>query len=183
MEGNRNGSLSYRPASESDLDEVFALVKAAIAVMDRQGIPQWDEVYPARGDLLRDIQAASLFVGETASAGDGGGRGGKRIAVIYVLNTECYEGYENAAWQCSDGFRVIHRLCVHPDFQHQGIARQTLSHIEQESAGLGATSLRLDTFSLNPYSLRLYEHAGYRKTGEAQWRKGLFYLMEKVLVN
>lgn len=183
MEGNRNDSLSYRPASESDLDEVFALVKAAIAVMDSQGIPQWDEVYPAREDLLRDIQAASLFVGETASAGDGGGRGGKRIAVIYVLNTECYEGYENAAWQCSDGFRVIHRLCVHPDFQHQGIARQTLSHIEQEAVRFGATSLRLDTFSLNPYSLRLYEHAGYRKTGEAQWRKGLFYLMEKVLVN
>ena len=97
MEGNRNGSMSYRPASESDLDEVFALVKAAIAVMDRQGIPQWDEVYPARGDLLRDIQAASLFVGETASAGDGAARGGKRIAVIYVLNTECNEGYENAA--------------------------------------------------------------------------------------
>ena len=31
MEGNRNCRLSYRPASESDLDEIFALVKAAIA--------------------------------------------------------------------------------------------------------------------------------------------------------
>ena len=171
MESN----IYYRLAAESDLDEIVALVKSAIAVMDRQGILQWDEVYPAREDLLRDIQLSSLFVGERDCGS------GKRIAVIYVLNTECYEGYETAVWQCNDGYRVIHRLCVHPDFQNQGIARQTLAHIEQEAARLGATSLRLDVFSQNPFSLRLYEHAGYRKTGEAQWRKGLFYLMEKVL--
>lgn len=171
MEAN----IYYRLAAESDLDEICALVQSAIAVMDRQGIPQWDEVYPAREDLLRDIQCSSLFVGERDCGS------GKRIAVIYVLNTECYEGYETAAWQRDDGYRVLHRLCVHPDFQNQGIARQTLAHIEQEAARLGAGSLRLDVFSRNPYSLRLYEHTGYRKTGEAQWRKGLFYLMEKVL--
>jgi predicted GNAT family acetyltransferase len=37
----------------------------------------------------------------------------------------------------------------------------------------------LDAFSLNPFALRLYEKIGYVRVGEANWRKGLFYLYEK----
>lgn len=42
-------------------------------------------------------------------------------------------------------------------------------------------SIRLDVFTQNPFALRLYEKTGYRKTGTADWRKGKFILMEKVL--
>ncbi len=45
----------------------------------------------------------------------------------------------------------------------------------------GIESVRLDAFSLNPYALRMYEGLGYKKVGEANWRKGLFYLFEKNL--
>lgn len=165
--------MNYKLATEEDLDEICLLVKAAIAEMERNEIPQWDEIYPSREDFLNDINAGSLFVGEVSDNGE------KRIAVIYALNKECDEEYKNGDWKYDGDFRVVHRLCVHPDFQRRGIARDTLIHIEKQAADLGAKSIRLDVFSLNPFSLRLYEHAGYSKTGEANWRKGLFYLMEK----
>ncbi|MBQ4378792.1 MAG: GNAT family N-acetyltransferase [Treponema sp.] len=165
--------MNYRPATESDLDEICLLIKSAVAEMERNDIPQWDEIYPAREDFENDIKSASLFVGGLCENEK------KKIAVIYALNKECDEEYKKADWQFSGDYRVIHRLCVHPDFQNHGIARKTLEHIEKQAATLGAKSLRLDVFSQNPFSLKLYERAGYHKTGEANWRKGLFYLMEK----
>lgn len=165
--------MIYRKATVADLTEICALVVAAIAEMERNGIPQWDEIYPTREDFLNDIKTGCLFAGEVSDNGE------KRIAVIYALNKECDEEYKNGDWKYDGDFRVVHRLCVHPDFQRRGIACDTLIHIENQAKKLGAKSIRLDVFSQNPFSLKLYEHAGYSKTGEANWRKGLFYLMEK----
>ena len=168
-------NMAYRLATENDLDEICALIKAAILEMERQEIFQWDEIYPAREDFLSDIKSKTLFAGLV----DCGNQ--KRIAVIYALNKECDDEYKKAKWKSDGEWRVVHRLCVHPDFQRRGIAKATLNHIEKELLSLGVKSIRLDVFSQNPHSLKLYEHSGYYKTGEASWRKGLFYLMEKVL--
>lgn len=165
--------MNYRLAAESDLDEICSLIKSAITEMDSHGIPQWDEIYPAREDFLNDIKANSLFAGEICENGE------KRIAVIYALNKDSDEEYKKASWSVDGDYRVIHRLCVHPDFQNRGIAKETLLHIEKNLSKIGIQSIRLDVFSKNPFSLKLYEHSGYHKTGEANWRKGLFYLMEK----
>ena len=167
--------LNYRKATEEDLTEIGELVKAAIREMEKQGIFQWDEIYPTAEDFLSDIKTKSLFVGVENEGCE------EKIAVIYALNKDCDEEYKKAAWSVEGDFFVIHRLCVHPDFQRKGIARATLEHIEKQAVSLGAKSLRLDVFSQNPASLGLYEKAGFCKTGEANWRKGLFYLMEKGL--
>lgn len=164
--------LNYRRAKEADLSEICLLVKEAIRKMERKGIFQWDEIYPTADDFLSDIKESSLFVGVDESKEE-------RIAVIYALNKDCDDEYKKASWSIDGDYRVIHRLCVHPDFQRRGIAKETMAHIEKQAVSLGAKSLRLDVFSQNPASLALYEKSGYCKTGEALWRKGLFYLMEK----
>lgn len=76
---------------------------------------------------------------------------------------------------------MIHRLCVNPAFQKQGIAKKTLAYIESELRTEGIASIRLDAFSENPYALALYEHAGYQRVGHADWRKGRFYLYERII--
>ncbi len=96
--------MTYRRARESDLDEICSLIKDAIAEMESHGIPQWDEIYPARENFLNDIKSNSLFAGEIFEDGK------KRIAVIYVVNEESDEEYKNADWQCGGDYRVIHRL-------------------------------------------------------------------------
>lgn len=96
------------------------------------------------------------------------------------MNQDCDEQYRNGNWKhVGEPYYVVHRMCVHPAFQNQGIARRTLLHIEEQLAGWGIHAIRLDAFSENPYALRLYEHMGYDKVGCADWRKGRFYLMEK----
>lgn len=61
------------------------------------------------------------------------------------------------------------------------IAKRTMLHIEREILSWQGESIRLDVFAENPYALKLYETCGYHKVGHANWRKGQFYLMEKIL--
>lgn len=164
--------LVFRNAARSDLPAVMQLIRAAIAEMQRQGIDQWDDVYPAEPHLAADIEARQLCCGTD----------GERLAVIYVLNQECDPAYDSADWSYDGSrFAVLHRLCVHPDYWGQGIAQQTMEQIESGLRDAGCKAIRLDVFAKNPAALRLYARNGCRQTGTADWRKGRFLLMEKLL--
>lgn len=165
--------LIYRAGCLSDLDEIELLVDDAIKEMNKHGIKQWDDLYPIREDFEDDIKKGQLFVGLVEG----------KIAVIYTLNSETDEAYKNGRWQAPEkSYYVIHRLCVNPKFQNQKVAQRTMAHIEESVRIEGYEAIRLDVYSLNPYALKLYEKCGYTKVGEAKWRKGLFYLMEKYIM-
>ena len=162
--------LQYRKATLYDLEEINSLITQAVDVLIKNGILQWDEIYPTEEDFRMDINNDQLYVGLAD----------EQIAVVYALNQECEEEYQNGRWKYPDKpYYVVHRLCVHPDFQNQGIARHTLLHIEAELSKMNIHAIRLDAFSDNPFSLKLYDSLDYSRVGYADWRKGRFYLMEK----
>lgn len=166
-------NLHFRLAEPSDLDKVFQVFESAIQNMISQDILQWDEIYPQKSDLRRDILKKELYIGLLDD----------EIACVYVLNNECDEQYKNGNWEFPDAsYKVVHRLCVDPRFQNRGVGRETVKHIEEAIRKMGIESIRLDAFTQNPFSLRMYEKAGYKIVGHADWRKGRFYLMEKSLV-
>jgi len=77
-----------------------------------------------------------------------------KIAVIYAINKEYDEQYNNGKWKYLDSeYRIIHRLCVNPLFQNKGVAKQTLSFVEKELKGEGVETIRLDVFSENPFAV------------------------------
>lgn len=167
-----NSLLKFSKAKKEDLEEIFMLYRNAIAKMDEQKIPQWDEIYPDKKTLSDDIEKNQMYVGK---------KNGK-IALCFVLNEECDEEYKKAKWICPNArFCVIHRLCVTPDFQHQGLASQAMNHIEEFCKKAKYDSIRLDCFTQNPYSRKLYDKKHYAITGYADWRKGRFELREKKL--
>jgi ribosomal protein S18 acetylase RimI-like enzyme len=162
----------FRRASETDADEVAALFQAALRHLRAEGIDQWDELYPDRAILEEDIAKGEMYLlideGKLASA--------------VVLNEEQYEEYSTAGWIDRDGrTAVVHRLCVHPDLQGQGVGRETMRRCEELLAEAGYSSARLDAFSENRAALRLYEGLGYCRRGTAVFRKGAFGLYEKLL--
>ena len=164
--------MEFAVAKPSDLDELNALYRAAILHMDAQGIFQWDDIYPARDVLAEDISHGEMEIA----------RIGGQIAAAFTLNPRCDEEYELGAWRYPDArFCVLHRLCVHPLNQGQGVATQAMNYIEDSLLQRGYETVRLDAFSSNPFALRLYEKRGYERVGEVQFRKGLFYFYEKPL--
>jgi RimJ/RimL family protein N-acetyltransferase len=140
--------------------------------MEEEGIHQWDSIYPDTTVITEDIVRKQLSNGVI----DG------KIAVCFVLSEDYDEEYKNGQWQWPESkFCIIHRLCVSPDFQNKGIAAETLKYIEKLCKSQGYDSIRLDCFTENPYSRKLYDKAGYSVVGYADWRKGRFELREKKL--
>lgn len=166
-------NLIFQKGNKKDADRIYELFSMGISEMTANGIHQWDEIYPNRNDIDEDLEKEELFVGMC----------GNEIAVAYVLNKECDEQYLNGKWLLdTEDYTVIHRLCVHPNFQRQGIGKRTLLHIEETVKQQGIRAIRLDAFTQNPYALKMYEALGYTVAGEVNFRKGKFFLMEKVLV-
>lgn len=166
--------IHYETATEKDIGEIMKLIHAAVEEMERNGIRQWDELYPDENCIRQDIENGWLTKGIC--------RG--KIAVIYVINEFCDEEYNDADWQFTGGeYRILHRLCVHPAFQNKGIAGAALRHIETVLSANGISALRLDAFTENPYALALYKKSGYRIAGYADWRMGRFCLMEKRILD
>ena len=164
--------LIYRTAVPEDIPEIEQLVGAAVFEMERLQIHQWDALYPVHEDFEEDIRRHTMYVGMIDS----------EITVIFTLNQNCDDAYADAEWRYNgEAFAVLHRLCVLSAKQRQGIAGETLGYIETELKQRGYKAIRLDVFSENPYALRLYRHHGFQETGTADWRKGRFLLMEKLL--
>lgn len=162
----------FRMAAGTDFDEICSMFRQAVARMNVQNIDQWDEQYPTAKDIHADIEKKQMFI----LLQDG------RVVSAVVLNEKQDEEYAKGQWNHADaGFAVIHRLCVHPDVQKQGIGRKTLAFAETYLYDRGYAAVRLDAFSENPHALKLYERLGYSRVGEVSFRKGRFYLFEKSL--
>lgn len=166
--------MEIRKAEIEDLNTVIDIFRNAINAMNDENIFQWDELYPSKETLREDILRKQMYVGIKDDI----------VVSVAVINNECDEQYKNGNWRCNDErFTVVHRLCVSPAHQNQKIGRTTMVMIEELLQIQGIKSTRLDAFSQNPYALRMYENLGYQKVGEVYWRKGMFYLLEKIIEN
>jgi GNAT superfamily N-acetyltransferase len=165
-------NIEYRLGTKQDLDAVCLMIRQVIDEMEKHGIYQWDEIYPARKDFEEDIEKHTLYL---AYAED-------NLAALYVISDEYDEQYKNGQWKYEDcSAFVLHRFCVSPFFQNQGLGKAVLKHIEEQVKDMGYNSIRLDVFTGNPFAQRLYLHSGYESRGYADWRKGRFDLLEKKL--
>ena len=157
-------------AEINDLHKISKMYKDAIDNLNCIGINQWDEIYPNELTLKDDIDKQELY--KIIS--------GEKFLGAVVINKETDEEYANGLFE-NDNYVVIHRLCVDPEYQNQKIGYNAMIIIENLLKKQGISSIRLDAFYKNSYSLKMYEKLGYKKVGNAQWRKGLFYLYEKIL--
>lgn len=162
--------MHYRKGTINDIDPVFDMVKKVIDDMNRRGLYQWDDIYPAKSDFLSDIENDTLYVLENENA----------IIAVYVISEESDEAYDKCKWDNPDDTTcIIHRLCIDPEYQNNGLGKKIMQHIEEQAKKMDYESIRLDVFTENPCALALYKNSGYEERGYADWRKGRFLLMEK----
>lgn len=168
----KENKLVYAQAKEEEKEEIMEIFSAVKDDMAALGIDQWDGNYPGITDITKDIKNGEMYTV----------RQGGRLTAVYTLNTQEENAYKFGAFKDkSGGYRVLHRFCVHPEYQHMGMAFGILGHIETAAKKEGISSIRLDVFTKNPRAMELYKRAGYTYAGDAYFRKGKFHLMEKLL--
>lgn len=151
-----------RLAKLSEIQEIVSMTRTCAAKMISEGIHQWNEHYPNIEAFQKDIARQELFVYIVA----------ERIAGCIAISSEKDAEYEPVKWLTEDGDQLyIHRLAVHPDFQHQGLARKLMDFAEAYAKKRKAVSIRLDTFSVNKRNNRFYEARGYHRLGDVYFPK------------
>lgn len=159
----------------AEIDAIMALTRACASKMESEGIFQWNAAYPYPEAFQKDIDRNELYVLELQD----------RVAGCITISTLKDVEYESIEWITPDGSNYyIHRLAIHPDFQHQGWARKLMDFAEETTRAYGGISIRLDTFSKNLRNQRFYEARGYTRLGEIFFPKQSsfpFYCYEKLL--
>jgi ribosomal protein S18 acetylase RimI-like enzyme len=155
-----------------DIDSIMTLINEAVSDMQRNGIDQWDEIYPDKKVITDDIVANSLY----------GIRTEGNIAGIMALNEYQPQEYQSMHWDDSNGHAlIVHRLCIHPRFQGRGLAKLLMQFAETYAEENNYTSIRLDAFIDNKKALGLYSSLKYNRIGIVKFRKGYFNIYEKKL--
>ncbi|TDI76626.1 MAG: GNAT family N-acetyltransferase [Bacteroidetes bacterium] len=164
-----------RLAKLSEIEEIIKITKACAAKMTSENIYQWNEHYPNPNAFLKDIKRDELYV---LIIDD------KMIGCI-TISSEKDPEYNKINWLTEDALQYyIHRLAIHPAFQHQGYAKIVMDFAEDLGRQNHAVSIRLDTFSANKRNQRFYEARGYQRLGDIYFPKQsdlCFYCYELIL--
>lgn len=164
--------MNIRLLTKENAEDAAALIKAAAEALEGAGIDQWDEEYPSVTDITEDIAHAEAF----------GFFENGRLYAYMVLNQHNDPEYSDIDFEDkSESALALHRLAVHPDRQGRGLAGRMVQFSEKYAINNGFTSIRLDAFSKNPAALRLYENRGYQRRGAVRFRKGEFFIYEKMI--
>jgi ribosomal protein S18 acetylase RimI-like enzyme len=168
-----NPTIKIRKAVHNDISGVVKVIRACTAAMRLERIFQWDDIYPNKEQVEEDLEEGSLYVIRNEDICLG--------AVSF--NEKQEDAYQRVDWLGSNPVLVVHRLCVDPAFQGQGIAKDLMSFGERLALKRGYASIRLDAYSGNPKTVGLYERLGYQKVGSVNFpRRDLpFYCFEKIL--
>jgi len=166
--------MDIKLAESKHINEITQIYEACKKDMQSRNIFQWVAEYPNAKIAKKDIENQHLYCIQQEQ---------KVIAVITLNEYQDLE-YKEVDWSIKEGKAlVIHRLAVHPAFQSQGLARSLMDFAEAYAQENNYSSIRLDTFSQNPRSLKFYANRNYIKRGEVHFplRVEPFHCLEKEL--
>lgn len=145
-----------RKAVNTDIETLMPIFEAAKKALGSRGIDQWQDGYPDRDAIARDIKKQDGYVVD---------RDGKIMAYAAVSfdGEPTYEVIEDGQWLTENGYRhedgadhftdagyaVIHRIVSAPDIKRCGAATRLLGHAEALCRKRGVRSIRIDTHSDN----------------------------------
>lgn len=136
-------AMEIRRFIESDAAAVWSLHRRALAEVGASGPEDgWE-------DDLRDIGRVYLADGEFLV-----GVAGSALVAMGALQ------------RLSPTRAELRRMRVEPAFQGQGFGRRMLQALEAAARRLGVEELELETAQVQLAAQRLYESAGFRRTGE-----------------
>lgn len=163
--------MEFIKANESYYDLVYDMLIKARNKLFEEGIFQWDHRYP-KPDMIR----SDLINGYTSVV-----RELERLIAFFTSNSICEDDIHNEINWLYNGDRwvILHRLCVDPHYQGNGVGQKILEKFEQQCIADKYESIRIDVFSTNQAAIHIYEKHGYSRVGSAVCERGPFYVYEK----
>lgn len=167
--------MNIQKATLSDLQLIFSITQKCGKHMIENGIFQWNDFYPSKEVLQKDIELQQLWKLENNQS---------IVGIIVLTEIEDVE-YKTVKWLTENSLNLyIHRLAIDPEFQGKGFAQKLMVFAENYAVDNKYSSIRLDTFSQNKRNHRFYKKRNYTQLESIylpNQSEFPFYCFEKVL--
>ena len=147
--------LTFRRAEMCDIPDVMRAVHEAQAFMKGLGIDQWQDGYPERSTLEKDVEIGQLYVCFDEEAGCVAA-----FAALSLLPEPIYDAIDGA-WRTEGPYLTIHRMALDDAHRGSGIADQMIDLAVRIAREHVCASLRVDTHRGNLAMRRFLEKRGF----------------------
>jgi len=146
--------MNILKCESADLEKSYSITKSCGKHLIENGIFQWNDSYPSKEVLQKDIELQQIWKLEDEN----------EIVGIMVLTEIEDKEYDSVKWLTKNKRNLyMHRLAVNSEFQGKGYAQKLMDFAENFAIENKYDSIRLDTFSQNKRNQRFYEQRNYVK--------------------
>ena len=167
--------MIIRKAEKQDLEDIMQVYKSCVDGMIAIGIDQWDETYPNRNIIKKDLEIGDYYVGLIDN----------EIVAGIKIDSVQDPNYLSINWaDKTNNFMVVHRLCSKTKVWNQGVGKKMMEFAERLAKKNNCFSIRLDTYINNPKAIAFYKRLGYNQLGNIKLKpeKDIYYCFEKLLL-
>ena len=154
-----------RKATIEDIAEIMSIVADAQLSLRELGIDQWQDDYPSEEVIKDDISSQVGYVYCTDNKVIG-------YAVIVFTGEDAYSQIPDIAWNTTNDYVVVHRLCVRRGYTKLGVAMALMDYASQMAIDRGYTGFRIDTHRGNIRMLAMLEKRGFKYVGIIYYDSG-----------
>ncbi len=130
--------MEFRQANISDLDQIVEIIELSKKYLKETKVDQWQDGYPAKEDLRRDIESGNSYVLTNKD----------EIVATTVISLDgesTYNSIFNGEWITNEEYIVMHRVAVHDRYKGKGIFKELIKEAENLALNKGISSIKIDT--------------------------------------
>lgn len=150
--------MEIRKSAADDIGAIMKIIEQAQANFKKAGIDQWQDGYPNRGSIERDIENEESYVlimdGEIAATG-----------VVSFRKEEAYTRIYEGQWLSAGGYAVIHRVAVANRYKERRLSSAFMELAERLCLERGLRSVRADTHEQNLPMQTVLKNNGFQYCG------------------
>ena len=167
--------MEFRQAKISDLDQIVEIIELSKKYLKETKVDQWQDGYPAKEDLRRDIESGNSYVLTNKD----------EIVATTVISLEGESTYNlifNGEWITNEEYIVMHRVAVHDKYKGKGIFKELIKEAESLALNKRILSIKIDTHRDNISMQRAVVKNDFKKCGIIYLEEGSERIaFEKVL--
>lgn len=150
--------MEFRQAKISDLDQIVEIIELSKKYLKKTKVDQWQDGYPEKEDLRRDIESGSSYVLTNKD----------EIVATTVISLDgesTYNSIFNGEWITNEDYIVMHRVAVHDKYKGKGIFKELIKEAEILALNKGISSIKIDTHRDNISMQRAVVKNDFKKCG------------------
>ncbi|MBO3320882.1 GNAT family N-acetyltransferase [Clostridium perfringens] len=150
--------MEFRQANISDLDQIVEIIELSKKYLKETKVDQWQDGYPAKEDLRRDIESGNSYVLTNKD----------EIVATTVISLDgesTYNSIFNGELITNEEYIVMHRVAVHDKYKGKGIFKELIKEAESLALNKGISSIKIDTHRDNISMQRAVVKNDFQKCG------------------